>query len=65
VEIGDHVEIGANSCVDRAAIGVTSIGKAPSSDNMVHVGHQLPHRQNVGWCAQTGFSAGGGGRTMP
>ena len=26
VEIGDFVEIGANSCVDRAALGVTSIG---------------------------------------
>ena len=27
VEIGDFVEIGANSCVDRAALGVTSIGE--------------------------------------
>ena len=44
VEIGDYVEIGANSCVDRAALGVTSIGEGTKLDNMVHVAPQLPHR---------------------
>src|SRR5262249_38967276 len=39
VEISDFVEIGANSCVDRAAMGVTSIGEGTKLDNMVHVGH--------------------------
>ena len=39
VEIGDDVEIGANSCVDRAALGVTRIGDGTKLDNMVHIGH--------------------------
>ncbi len=39
VEIGDDVEIGANSCVDRAALGVTRIGDGVKLDNMVHIGH--------------------------
>src|SRR3954451_5716202 len=39
VEIGDNVEIGANSCVDRAALGVTRIGEGTKLDNMVHIGH--------------------------
>ncbi len=39
VEIGDDVEIGANSCVDRAALGVTKIGDGTKFDNQVHVGH--------------------------
>ena len=39
VEIGDDVEIGANSCIDRAALGVTSIGDGVKIDNMVHIGH--------------------------
>lgn len=39
VEIGDHVEIGANSCVDRATYGVTRIGDGTKLDNLVQVGH--------------------------
>ena len=58
VEIGDHVEIGANSCVDRAAIGVTSIGEGTKLDNMVHVGHNCRIGKHVVVAAQTGFSGG-------
>ncbi|HUI53379.1 MAG TPA: UDP-3-O-(3-hydroxymyristoyl)glucosamine N-acyltransferase [Bryobacteraceae bacterium] len=58
VEIGDHVEIGANSCVDRAAIGVTSIGEGTKLDNMVHVGHNCRIGRHVVVAAQTGFSGG-------
>ena len=39
IEIGDSVEIGANSCVDRAALGMTVIGEGTKLDNMVHVAH--------------------------
>ena len=39
VEIGDFVEIGANCCIDRAALGVTTIGEGTKLDNMVHVAH--------------------------
>ncbi|MEO7653377.1 MAG: UDP-3-O-(3-hydroxymyristoyl)glucosamine N-acyltransferase, partial [Bryobacteraceae bacterium] len=38
VELGDNVEVGANACIDRAALGVTSIGEGSKLDNMVHVG---------------------------
>jgi UDP-3-O-[3-hydroxymyristoyl] glucosamine N-acyltransferase len=58
VEIGDHVEIGANSCVDRAALGVTSIGEGTKLDNMVHVGHNCRIGKHVVVAAQTGFSGG-------
>jgi UDP-3-O-[3-hydroxymyristoyl] glucosamine N-acyltransferase len=58
VEIGDYVEIGANSCVDRAALGVTSIGEGTKLDNMVHVGHNCRIGRHVVVAAQTGFSGG-------
>jgi UDP-3-O-[3-hydroxymyristoyl] glucosamine N-acyltransferase len=58
VEIGDYVEIGANSCVDRAALGTTSIGEGTKLDNMVHVGHNCRIGRHVVVAAQTGFSGG-------
>lgn len=39
VEIADQVEIGANTCVDRAVLGVTSIGHSTKIDNLVQIGH--------------------------
>jgi UDP-3-O-[3-hydroxymyristoyl] glucosamine N-acyltransferase len=58
VEIGDSVELGANCCVDRAALGVTSIGEGTKLDNMVHVGHNCRIGRHVVVAAQTGFSGG-------
>jgi UDP-3-O-[3-hydroxymyristoyl] glucosamine N-acyltransferase len=58
VEIGDFVEIGANSCVDRAALGATHIGEGTKLDNMVHVGHNCRIGRHVVVAAQTGFSGG-------
>ena len=58
VEIGDRVEIGANSCVDRAALGVTSIGDGTKIDNLVHIGHNCRIGRHVVVAAQTGFSGG-------
>jgi UDP-3-O-[3-hydroxymyristoyl] glucosamine N-acyltransferase len=58
VEIGEFVEIGANSCVDRAALGVTSIGEGTKLDNMVHVAHNCRIGRHVVVAAQTGFSGG-------
>jgi UDP-3-O-[3-hydroxymyristoyl] glucosamine N-acyltransferase len=58
VEIGDRVEIGANSCVDRAALGVTVIGEGTKIDNLVHVGHNCRIGRHVVVAAQTGFSGG-------
>ena len=39
VEIGDNVEIGANSTVDRATFGATVIGSGTKIDNLVQVAH--------------------------
>jgi UDP-3-O-[3-hydroxymyristoyl] glucosamine N-acyltransferase len=58
VEIGDDVEIGANSCVDRAALGVTRIGDGTKLDNMVHIAHNCQIGRHVVIAAQTGFSGG-------
>jgi UDP-3-O-[3-hydroxymyristoyl] glucosamine N-acyltransferase len=58
VEIGDRVEIGANSCIDRAALGVTSIGEGTKLDNMVHVAHNCRIGRHVVIAAQTGLSGG-------
>ncbi|MGA8596160.1 MAG: UDP-3-O-(3-hydroxymyristoyl)glucosamine N-acyltransferase [Bryobacteraceae bacterium] len=58
VQIEDDVEIGANSCVDRAALGVTRIGQGTKIDNLVHVGHNCEIGKHVVIAAQTGFSGG-------
>lgn len=58
VRIGDHVEIGANSCVDRAALGWTVIGDGSKLDNMVHIGHNCHIGKHVVIAAQTGLSGG-------
>lgn len=58
VVIEDDVEIGANSCVDRAALGVTWIGQGTKLDNLVHVAHNCRLGRHVVVAAQTGFSGG-------
>ena len=58
IELGDRVEIGANSCVDRAALGVTWIGEGTKLDNMVHIGHNCRIGRHVVIAAQTGLSGG-------
>ncbi len=39
VSLGDDVEIGANTCIDRAQTGVTSIGDGTKIDNLCQIGH--------------------------
>jgi UDP-3-O-[3-hydroxymyristoyl] glucosamine N-acyltransferase len=58
VEIGDDVELGANCCVDRAALGVTTIGAGTKIDNMVHIGHNCRIGRHVVIAAQSGFAGG-------
>ena len=41
VEIGDDVEIGANTTIDRAALGVTRVGAGTKLDNLIQVGHNV------------------------
>jgi UDP-3-O-[3-hydroxymyristoyl] glucosamine N-acyltransferase len=56
VVIEDDVEIGAHTCVDRAALGRTRIGRGTKLDNMVHVGHNCDIGEHVVIAAQTGIS---------
>jgi UDP-3-O-[3-hydroxymyristoyl] glucosamine N-acyltransferase len=58
VEIGDDVEIGANTCIDRAALGITRIGNGVKLDNLVHIGHNCSIGNHVVIAAQTGLSGG-------
>lgn len=58
VVIGDDVEIGVGSAVDRAALGVTSIGDGTKLDNMVHIGHNCRVGRHVVIVAQTGMAGG-------
>jgi len=41
VEIGDDVEIGANTTIDRARFGKTAIGEGTKIDNLVQIGHNV------------------------
>ena len=56
VVIEDDVELGAHTCVDRAALGRTRIGRGTKLDNMVHVGHNCDIGERVIIAAQTGIS---------
>jgi UDP-3-O-[3-hydroxymyristoyl] glucosamine N-acyltransferase len=58
VLIEDDVEIGANCCIDRAALGVTRIGTGSKLDNMVHVAHNCTIGKHVVIAAQSGFAGG-------
>lgn len=58
VVIGNDVEIGANSCVDRAALGATILGDGTKLDNMVHVAHNCRIGKHVVIAAQTGMAGG-------
>jgi UDP-3-O-[3-hydroxymyristoyl] glucosamine N-acyltransferase len=56
VVIEDDVELGAYTCVDRAALGQTRIGRGTKIDNLVHVGHNCDIGERVVIAAQTGIS---------
>jgi len=56
LEIGDDVEIGANTTIDRGALEVTRIGRGAKIDNLVHVGHNCQIGEDVVIAAQTGLS---------
>jgi UDP-3-O-[3-hydroxymyristoyl] glucosamine N-acyltransferase len=54
--IGDDVEIGANTTIDRGALGETRIGAGTKIDNLVHIAHNCIVGRNVVIAAQTGIS---------
>ena len=54
--VGDHVEIGANTTIDRGGLEDTVIGSGTKLDNLVHIGHNCVLGENVVIAAQTGIS---------
>jgi len=56
VRLGDRVEIGANSCVDRGALGETALGAGTRVDNLVQIGHNVRTGQGCVLVAQVGVS---------
>lgn len=58
VQVGDDVEIGSNTTVDRARTGVTRIGSGSKIDNLVHIGHNCDIDEDVIIVAQVGLAGG-------
>jgi len=56
VVIGDDVEIGANTCIDRAALGSTRIGSGSKIDNLVHIAHNVTIGRHCLIMGQVGFA---------
>ena len=56
VELGDGVEIGSNTTIDRARIGRTYIGPMTKIDNLVQVGHNVKIAGYSGLIAQSGVA---------
>lgn len=56
VVIGNGVEIGANTTIDRAALGSTRIADGVKIDNLVHIAHNCVIEEHTAIAAQTGVS---------
>jgi UDP-3-O-[3-hydroxymyristoyl] glucosamine N-acyltransferase len=55
VVIEDDVEIGAGTCIDRATLGETKIGRGTKIDNLVQIGHNVTVGRNCLIVAQVGM----------
>lgn len=58
VKLGDFVEVGANSTIDRPAVGITRIGLGTKLDNLVQVGHGCTIGDHCLLCGQVGLAGG-------
>lgn len=56
VVIEDHVEIGANTCIDRGAIGPTLIKRGVKIDNLVHIAHNVEIGESSVIAGQVGIA---------
>ncbi len=56
VVIENDVEIGANTCIDRGALGETRVGNGTKIDNLVQIAHNVRIGKRVIIAAQTGIS---------
>lgn len=67
VVIGDDVEIGANSCIDRGALDDTVLGNGVKLDNLVQIGHNVrigAHSALAGCVGVAGSASIGAGCTV-
>lgn len=56
VIVEDHVEIGANTCIDRATMGATVIRRGTKLDNLVQIAHNVEVGSDTVIAAQAGIS---------
>jgi UDP-3-O-[3-hydroxymyristoyl] glucosamine N-acyltransferase len=56
VIIEDYVEIGANTCIDRATLGSTIIRKGVKLDNLIQIAHNVEIGENTVMAAQCGVA---------
>ena len=56
VELGDDVEIGANTCIDRAQTGTTRIGEGTKIDNLVQIAHNCKIGKHCAFAALTAMA---------
>jgi UDP-3-O-[3-hydroxymyristoyl] glucosamine N-acyltransferase len=56
VVLEDDVELGANVCIDRAALGETRIGRGTKVDNLVQIAHNVEIGEHCLMVAQVGIS---------
>ncbi len=56
VQIEDDVEIGANTCIDRATMGATIIRKGVKLDNLIQIAHNVEVGSNTVMAAQVGIA---------
>ncbi|MDR2685381.1 MAG: UDP-3-O-(3-hydroxymyristoyl)glucosamine N-acyltransferase [Rickettsiales bacterium] len=58
VVLGDRVDVGANSCIDRGVMADTIIGDGTKLDNLVQVGHNVKIGKECFLAGQSGFAGG-------
>ncbi|HUC63761.1 MAG TPA: UDP-3-O-(3-hydroxymyristoyl)glucosamine N-acyltransferase [Alphaproteobacteria bacterium] len=56
VVLGDDVEVGANSCIDRGTVSTTRIGRNTKIDDLVMIGHNCVVGENCMLCGQSGVA---------
>ena len=56
VAISDDVEIGANTTIDRATFGQTSVGRGTKLDNLIQVAHNVTIGEDNVFASQTGIA---------
>ena len=56
VIIGDNVEVGSNTCIDRGSHGSTSIGEGTYIDNLVHIAHNVSIGKYCAIAGQVGIA---------